>query len=75
MAIFLFMTIVRVPSYAALGLITPARLWSAAAVLPAVLAGAFIGNHVHLQISETVFRRLVSAALLMMGLLLMLPGA
>jgi hypothetical protein len=75
MAIFLFMTIVRVPSYAALGLITPARLWSAAAVLPAVLAGAFIGNHVHLQISEAVFRRLVSAALLMVGLLLMLPRA
>ena len=73
MAIFLLMTAVRVPSYAAFGLITPVRLWSALAVLPAVICGAVIGNRIHLEIGEASFRRLVSAALLAIGLLLLLP--
>jgi uncharacterized membrane protein YfcA len=74
MAIFLLMTTVRVPSYAAFGLITAPRLWSALAVLPAVIAGALVGNSIHLRIEETTFRRLVSAALLIIGLLLLIPG-
>jgi uncharacterized membrane protein YfcA len=74
MAIFLLMTMVRVPSYAIFGLITAPRLWSALAVLPAVIAGAVIGNSIHLRIDESTFRRLVSAALLVIGLLLLVPG-
>ena len=74
MAIFLLMTTVRVPSYAALGLINAPRLWSALAVLPAVLLGAFIGNRIHLSLEEDSFRRLVSGALLVIGLLLLLPS-
>jgi uncharacterized membrane protein YfcA len=73
MAIFLLMTTVRVPSYAAFGLITPTRLWSALLVLPAVLAGALIGNRIHLQLGEETFRRLVSGALVVIGLLLLIP--
>jgi uncharacterized membrane protein YfcA len=68
------MTAVRVPSYAAFGLITAPRMWSALAVLPAVILGAVIGNRIHLRIEEDTFRRLVSAALLLIGLLLLLPG-
>ncbi len=64
MAIFLLMTVVRVPSYAVFGLITAPRMWSALAVLPAVILGALIGNSIHLRIEEDTFRRLVSAALL-----------
>jgi len=75
MAIFLLMTTVRVPSYAALGLINAPRLWSALAVMPAVLLGAFIGNRIHLSLEEDSFRRLVSTALLIIGLLLLLPAA
>jgi uncharacterized membrane protein YfcA len=75
MAIFLLMTAVRVPSYAVFGLITAPRLWSALAVLPAVILGALIGNRIHLRIEEDTFRRLVSVALLAIGLLLLLPGA
>ena len=71
MAIFLMMTAVRVPSYAAFGLITGERLWSSLAVLPAVIVGAVIGNRIHLGIEDSTFRRLVSAALLMIGLLLL----
>jgi uncharacterized membrane protein YfcA len=74
MAIFLLMTAVRVPSYAVFGLITAPRMWSALAVLPAVILGALIGNRIHLRIEESTFRRLVSAALLLIGLLLLVPG-
>jgi uncharacterized membrane protein YfcA len=74
MAIFLLMTTVRVPSYAVFGLITAPRLWSALAVMPAVILGALLGNSIHLRIEEATFRRLVSAALLLIGLLLLVPG-
>jgi uncharacterized membrane protein YfcA len=74
MAIFLLMTTIRVPSYAIFGLITAPRLWSALFVIPAVILGAVIGNRVHLRIEESTFRRLVSAALLLIGLLLLVPG-
>lgn len=73
MAIFLLMTVVRIPSYAAFGLITTPRLVSAAVVLPAVLAGAVIGNRIHLEVSEARFRQLVSIGLAVIGLLLLLP--
>jgi len=72
MAIFMLMTLVRVPSYAALGLITPPRFWSSAAVFPAVLLGAVIGHHVHISLDERTFRRLVSAALVLIGAVLLL---
>ena len=74
MAIFLLMTTVRVPSYAIFGLVTAPRLWSALAVMPAVVGGALIGNRIHLRIEESTFRRLVSAALLVIGLLLLIPA-
>jgi uncharacterized membrane protein YfcA len=74
MAIFLLMTLVRVPSYAAFGLITAPRLISAACVMPAVLAGAALGNRIHLELDEASFRRLVSLALLVIGLLLLTPA-
>jgi uncharacterized membrane protein YfcA len=74
MAIFLLMTAVRVPSYVAFGLVTAPRLWSALVVLPAVVLGAVIGNSIHLRIEENTFRRLVSAALLVIGLLLLIPA-
>jgi uncharacterized membrane protein YfcA len=72
MAIFLLMTVIRVPSYFGMGLITAERLWSSLAVLPAVLAGAWIGNRLHLRIDEGTFRRLVAGALMVLGALLLL---
>lgn len=71
MAIFLLMTFIRIPSYAAFGLVTGPRMWSALAVFPAVLLGAWIGNRIHLRIDESTFRRLVSAALVLIGVLLL----
>lgn len=71
MAIFLLMTLIRVPSYAGMGLITPERLWSSLMVLPAVLVGAWLGNSLHLRIDESAFRRLVAGALVVLGVLLL----
>jgi uncharacterized membrane protein YfcA len=71
MAIFLTMTLFRVPSYAGLGLVTAERLWSSLLVLPAVLLGALIGNRIHLRIEERTFRRLVAVALVAIGCLLL----
>jgi len=68
MTIFLLMTLVRVPSYAVAGMITPRHLFSMVVVMPAVLTGAWIGNRLHLDVSEIWFRRLVSALLVILGL-------
>jgi uncharacterized membrane protein YfcA len=70
MAIFLLMTLFRVPSYAGMGLITAERMWSSLLVLPAVVVGAWLGNRIHLRIAEARFRRLVSIALVVLGVLL-----
>ncbi len=74
MVLFLMMGIIRLPSYMGLGLITPDRLIAAAAVLPAVLAGGVVGHLIHLDLSEKTFRRIVSAALVVLGLLLLVRG-
>lgn len=71
MALFLMMGAIRLPSYIGLGLITPDRLVAGAAVLPAVLAGGFIGHLIHLDLSERVFRRCVSGSLVVLGVLLL----
>lgn len=71
MTLFLLMTGVRLPSYIALGLVTPPRLAAAAAILPAVVVGAVLGHRIHLDLSEETFRRLVSIGLVALGLLLL----
>lgn len=74
MAIFFVVTVTRLISYGASGLLTAPRLWSAAALLPAVLAGTWLGSRVELKLSEPTFQRLVAIALLIMGLLLVGRG-
>lgn len=68
MAIFLVITLVRLPCYAVAGLLTQARLWSALWVLPGAFIGAYLGHRIHMQISERTFRRLVALLLCVMGL-------
>ena len=69
MALFLLISLVRLPSYVANDLVTGERLYSSLLVLPAVFLGAFIGNRIHVQMSEKLFRTLVSALLIVLGLL------
>jgi uncharacterized membrane protein YfcA len=70
MAIFLLKTFVRVPAYLVAGLITADRLLSSAMIFPAALVGAWFGHRIHVEISEALFRRLVAAALVVVGVLL-----
>jgi uncharacterized membrane protein YfcA len=72
MAIFFLMTFVRLPSYAVGGLITLPRIWSSLALLPAVFLGAWLGNRIHLSLTEETFRRLVSIVLILIGMVLLL---
>ncbi len=72
MTIFLLMTVVRVPSYVAGGLVTGPRLFSSLLVMPAVLFGAWLGHRLHVQISERAFRRLVSLLLAVLGAMLLI---
>ena len=74
MTIFLLMTLIRVPSYFAGGLVTVPRLWSTLAVLPAALLGAWLGHRLHIRISEVAFRRLVSILLTILGVMLLIKG-
>jgi uncharacterized protein len=72
MAVFLVVTLVRLPSYAVAGLLTVPRLLSALLLLPAVIVGVVVGHRVHLRLGEQGFRRLVSIALVLLGLALLL---
>lgn len=71
MVIFLLVGAIRLPLYVALGLVTGARLWSSLALVPALLLGAWFGNRIHIQIPEQRFRRLVSVALVLIGVILL----
>lgn len=72
MAIWLLVTLTRLPSYAAAGLMTPPRLWSGLVILPAVLLGGWAGHRIHLELSEQAFRRCVAVSLAVIGALLLL---
>ena len=72
MTIFLLMTLIRVPTYAANGMITMERLASMVVVMPAVVFGGWLGHRMHVEISEILFRRLVSGLLVVLGLGLLL---
>ena len=70
-AILLALVLVRGAGYWAVGEYTWEVLAIAAAGLPLMLAGIFIGNRVHTGLSELAFRRAVSGALIVSGLALL----
>jgi uncharacterized protein len=72
MAIWMIVSLTRLPSYGVAGLLTVPRLWSGAFLLPAVLLGGWIGHRVHIQLSENTFQRAVAVALSVIGVLLLL---
>lgn len=71
LALFLVTGVVRVPLYAATGLVDVATLLSALAVLPACLAGLFLGHRLHRVVPEADFRRGVSVLLGILGVLML----
>lgn len=72
MAIWMLVSLTRLPSYGVAGLLTTPRLWSGLAVLPAVLLGGWLGHRIHLEIAERTFQRAVAVALAVIGALLLL---
>jgi hypothetical protein len=72
MAIWMLVSLTRLPSYGVAGLLTAPRLWSGLAVLPAVLLGGWIGHRIHLEIAERTFQKAVAVALAIIGTLLLL---
>ena len=72
MTLFLLMALVRYPSYALSGLLTPARFLSAVYVFPAVLVGIWLGNRIHIRISEKGFRKMISFGLIFIGIILLI---
>lgn len=74
MTLFFLMGLVRIPVYAVSGLVTVPRLVSMVTVIPAVVVGAWLGNRIHLQLSEPAFRKLVAVALAVLGAMLLIRG-
>jgi uncharacterized protein len=72
MAIWMIVSLTRLPTYGVAGLLTVPRLWSGAFLLPAVLLGGWLGHRIHLQLRETTFQRAVAIALSLVGALLLL---
>ncbi|MGZ8262728.1 MAG: sulfite exporter TauE/SafE family protein [Burkholderiales bacterium] len=71
-AMLLILSIGRGAGYYAVGEFTRDALVLFAAALPAMLVGMYIGNRVHLTMSEIAFRRLVIAVLLVSGVALLM---
>ena len=71
MTLFFLMALVRFATYSFSGLITTTRFISAIYIFPAILLGIWLGNSIHIQISEKGFRRMVSIALIMIGIILL----
>ena len=71
MTLFFLMALVRFTTYSFSGLITTTRFISAIYIIPAILLGIWLGNSIHIQISEKGFRRMVSIALIMIGIILL----
>lgn len=67
LSMFFLGTILRFPTYAVSGLLNSERIFSAVVVAPVVVAGAMVGNALHLDVPERIFRRIVCAVLMLIG--------
>jgi len=72
MTIFLITAIARIPSYTAAGFFTCIRLNSALLLLPAAFLGIWLGNRIHIRLTEDKFRRMVSILLVIIGISLLI---
>lgn len=71
-AMLLTLSLVRGIGYYATGEFTRDALIVFAAILPVMLLGIYIGDRIHVRLSETTFRRLVGATLILCGVPLLL---
>lgn len=71
-AMLLTLSAVRGAGYFAVGEFTRDAMLMFAAALPLMLIGIYIGDRIHVRLSEMTFRRLVSATLFLCGIPLLL---
>lgn len=64
----------RIIGYASNGLYTPQVLILVALLFPVLLAGMYIGHHLHLNIDQKRFNLVISIMLLLSGILLMVKS-
>ena len=65
--IFIFTTIARIVIFAVAGLFTASVLYTAAALLPLMVAGMWIGHHLHLNMSREQLVRIIGVLLIGSG--------
>ena len=71
-AMLLLLSSVRGIGYFAVGEFTQDSWMMFAAAFPAMLAGIYIGDRIHVKLDESIFRRFVCATLLVCGAILWL---
>jgi uncharacterized membrane protein YfcA len=71
-AMLLSLSVVRAMAYASVGELTAESIAVFLAALPAMAIGIYVGGRIHAKISETAFRRLVCAILLVCAIPLLL---
>ncbi len=65
--VFLGAALMRVITYAGVGLIHKTNMLYAVTALPFLLAGLYVGNHIFYQLSEKIFKRIVGIVLIVMA--------
>ena len=65
--IFIFTTIARIAIFASAGLITLPVLYSAAALLPLMILGMWLGHHLHLNMTREQLVRIIGVLLVASG--------
>lgn len=65
--IFLGAALMRVVTYASVGLIHQANIMYAATSLPFLLVGLYVGNHIFYKLSEKIFKQVVGGVLICMA--------
>ena len=74
LSIFFSMSVLRTLIYLFIGLYNLKILTTAILTLPFVFAGLYIGNKIHLNVSEKVFKKITASVLLINGTLLILKN-
>ncbi|MBU0504998.1 sulfite exporter TauE/SafE family protein, partial [bacterium] len=69
-SVFFAMSVIRLPAFLGMGLLTHDIMKAWFFILPFSLLGVFIGHSLHKKLSEKRFKRMTSAILLINGLLL-----
>ena len=71
-AILLGFGVLRVSGYVAVGAYDRDALIACAAALPLMAVGAYLGNHIHANLDQVIFKRFVAAILIASGVPLVL---